>query len=82
MYSLSLGAVAAVTNIANPISLARKVMDKTDHCLLVGEGANQFAEECDIKFVDPTTLVTAACLEEWETFKKYQTAVDSLFNNK
>jgi L-asparaginase / beta-aspartyl-peptidase len=40
---LRAGAVAFVTNIKHPISLARKVMDETEHILLAGEGANQFA---------------------------------------
>ena len=57
-------------------------MDQTDHCLLVGEGALKFAAECGVESVDPATLVTAACREEWETYKKYKLAVDSLFNNK
>lgn len=77
-----LGAVAAVANISNPISLARMVMEQTDHCLLVGEGANMFANECNIPNVDPSSLITEACLEEWKTFEKYKTAVDSLFNKQ
>src|SRR3954447_3393891 len=39
------GAVAAMEHIAHPISVARKVMEKTPHVLLVGEGATQFAVE-------------------------------------
>src|ERR1700761_8997805 len=39
------GAVAAMEFIAHPISVARAVMDKTPHVLLVGEGATQFAVE-------------------------------------
>lgn len=57
-------------------------MDKTQHCLLVGEGANKFAEECNIATVEPSSLVTDACLEEWRIFQEYKTAVDSLFNNQ
>ncbi len=41
--SLRAGAVAFVRNIKNPIKLARKVMERTEHVLLAGEGANQFA---------------------------------------
>lgn len=37
------GAVANLKNILHPISVARKVMEETPHILLVGEGANQFA---------------------------------------
>ncbi len=40
---LKAGAVAFVKNIKNPIKLARQVMERTEHILLAGEGANQFA---------------------------------------
>ncbi|HET7587582.1 MAG TPA: isoaspartyl peptidase/L-asparaginase [Gammaproteobacteria bacterium] len=40
---LRAGAVAAVQHVANPIALARLVMEKTPHVLLVGEGAENFA---------------------------------------
>jgi N4-(beta-N-acetylglucosaminyl)-L-asparaginase len=39
------GAVAALEHIAHPISVARKVMEKTPHVMLVGAGALQFALE-------------------------------------
>jgi L-asparaginase / beta-aspartyl-peptidase len=39
------GAVAAVTTVKNPISLARLVMTETRHVLLVGDGAEKFADE-------------------------------------
>lgn len=39
------GAVTLVKNIKNPIKLARLVMEKTEHVLLAGEGAKQFAEQ-------------------------------------
>jgi beta-aspartyl-peptidase (threonine type) len=41
--TLKAGAVAAVEHIKNPIDLARLVMDKTPHVLLMGEGAEEFA---------------------------------------
>jgi asparaginase (EC 3.5.1.1) len=37
--SMRIGAVAAVRNVANPIKLARMVMEKTDHVMIAGEGA-------------------------------------------
>lgn len=43
--TLDAGAVTFVKNIRNPIKLARCVMERTDHVLLAGEGANQFADE-------------------------------------
>jgi beta-aspartyl-peptidase (threonine type) len=47
---LRAGAVAAVKNVRNPITLARKVIGETEHVLLIGEGATQFAEEVGVKF--------------------------------
>jgi beta-aspartyl-peptidase (threonine type) len=41
------GAVAGVTTVRNPISLARKVMETTPHVLLVGAGADRFARAVD-----------------------------------
>ena len=46
--TLNAGAVAAVKNIKNPVSLARLVMERTEHILLAGEGANEFAEQMGV----------------------------------
>ena len=46
--TLRAGAVAFVRNVRNPITLARLVMEKTEHVLLAGEGANQFASEMHV----------------------------------
>jgi len=52
------GAVACVQNIANPISLARKVMTDTAHCMLSGEGALKFARHVGIPVLDdPRSLI-------------------------
>jgi beta-aspartyl-peptidase (threonine type) len=45
---LGAGAVAGVSNIANPIQLARLVMDGSEHVMLIGEGAMRFAEHCGV----------------------------------
>ncbi|AHE97986.1 asparaginase [Thioalkalivibrio paradoxus ARh 1] len=45
---LAAGAVAAVRGIANPIRLARKLMDDGEHVLLAGDGALRFAQRCGI----------------------------------
>ena len=42
--TLALGCVAAVERVRHPISLARQVMEKTEHAVLVGEGASKFAD--------------------------------------
>ena len=41
----SAGAVASVRSIKNPIKVARKVADLTEHVMLIGEGAEKFAEQ-------------------------------------
>ena len=46
--TLEAGAVAAVCNVQNPIRLARLVMERTEHVLLSGEGANQFAQQTGV----------------------------------
>ncbi|MGE3466650.1 MAG: isoaspartyl peptidase/L-asparaginase family protein [Pyrinomonadaceae bacterium] len=47
-HDLRAGAVAFVRNIKNPVTLARLVMARTEHVLLAGEGANQFAEQIGV----------------------------------
>ncbi|MEP6849560.1 MAG: isoaspartyl peptidase/L-asparaginase [Acidobacteriota bacterium] len=47
-HELRAGAVAFVRNIKNPVKVARLVMEKTEHVLLAGEGANKFAEQMNV----------------------------------
>jgi beta-aspartyl-peptidase (threonine type) len=42
--TLACGAVAAVRTVKNPISLARLVMERTSHVMLIGDGAERFAD--------------------------------------
>ena len=44
------GAVSIVKNVKNPIKLARLVMEKTEHILLAGAGANEFARRMNVEF--------------------------------
>ena len=46
------GAVAGVRHVRNPVELARAVMDKSDHVLLIGEGAEAFARHVGARRVD------------------------------
>ena len=55
---LQCGAVAAVPRIANPVTLARHVLDAGRHVLLVGDGALAFARSSGIAECDPATLIT------------------------
>jgi beta-aspartyl-peptidase (threonine type) len=55
---LGAGAVAAVTDIKNPISAARMVMTRSPHVLLTGAGASQFAKEQGLEIVPPSYFYT------------------------
>ena len=61
------GAVGALERIKNPISVARKVMEKTEHVMLVGAGALAFAKKMRFKEQE---LLSAAVRAEWEQKKK------------
>jgi beta-aspartyl-peptidase (threonine type) len=52
------GAVAAVTTVRNPVSLARAVMEGSDHVLLAGAGAEALADEAGLERMDPEWFVT------------------------
>lgn len=55
--TLHIGAVANVHRVAHPIRLARMVLERSGHHLLVGEGAEQFARAQGLALVDPDSLV-------------------------
>ena len=48
------GAIASVSTIKNPIKLARYVMEKTEHVLIVGQGAEKVAIKGGLEVVDPS----------------------------
>ena len=56
--TLKAGAVAGVTNIKNPITAARAVMDKSEHVLMAGKGAELFAAANGCIIVDPSYFFT------------------------
>jgi N4-(beta-N-acetylglucosaminyl)-L-asparaginase len=61
------GAVASIRNIKNPSKVARLVMERTDHVLIVGEGALRFARAHGFKEED---LLTEKAREEWLKWKE------------
>jgi beta-aspartyl-peptidase (threonine type) len=64
--SRAAGAVASVSRIKNPISAARAVMEKSRHVLLMGNGAEKFAEEIGLTLVEPKYFETPSRLRELE----------------
>jgi len=58
--NLRAGAVAGLTRIKNPILLARSVMERSPHVMMVGVGAEIFAREVGMEFVIPDYFRTEA----------------------
>lgn len=56
--TLNAGAVAGVTNLKNPISAARKVMENSNHVLLARKGAEEFAASQGLEIVDTSYFFT------------------------
>lgn len=52
------GSVAGVTTVRHPISLARAVMEKSPHVMMIGEGAEVFARSVGIEMVAPSWFFT------------------------
>lgn len=70
------GAVAFVQNYRHPISIARKVMESTDHVFIVGAGAEEFARKHGFAREE---LLTEAAREAWIKWKKAQSDRDDWF---
>ncbi|MBZ4189959.1 isoaspartyl peptidase/L-asparaginase family protein [Niabella beijingensis] len=64
---LKAGAVAGVTTIKNPITAARAVMEKSEHVMLAGRGAELFAEEAGLTPVGPEYFRTE---ERWQGLQR------------
>ncbi len=52
------GAAGSVTNVKNPITLARAIMEKSEHVMMVGKGAEAFAAKCGLEIVEPSYFYT------------------------
>jgi beta-aspartyl-peptidase (threonine type) len=62
--TLKAGTVAGVTRTKNPISLARAVMEKSPHVMLIGTGADEFAASVGLEQVDPSYFFTE---QRWQS---------------
>ncbi|PCI06663.1 MAG: glycosylasparaginase [Flavobacteriaceae bacterium] len=70
------GAVAFLQDFENPISVARKVMEETEHVMLVGEGAKQFALEQGFSKVNLLTEKSKKDWENWKEHSKYKPVIN------
>lgn len=68
--TLKAGSVAGLKHIKNPITLARKVMEQSPHVMMVGEGAEMFAKQRGLEFVDPSYFRTEHRWNQLQEAKK------------
>jgi len=75
--TLNAGASAGTTTVKNPINLARAVMEKSEHVMLSGKGAETFAKEQGIELVDPSYFYTENRFKSLKRIQdKEKTALD------
>lgn len=67
--TLNAGAVSLISGIKNPISLAKDVMEKSEHVFLAGEGAMRFAKELDYKLEDDSYFYDDFRHKQWLEIK-------------
>lgn len=65
------GAVAGLTRVKNPIDLARLVMERSPHVMLIGAGAEAFGESMGVEMVSPSYFHTDA---RWESLQRAREA--------
>ncbi|HEX8735871.1 MAG TPA: isoaspartyl peptidase/L-asparaginase [Pyrinomonadaceae bacterium] len=65
--TLKAGAVAGLHRVKNPITLARAVMEKSPHVMMVGDGAEKFAKEQNIELVPEKYFWTQ---ERWDSLQR------------
>lgn len=65
--TLDAGAISGVRHIKNPINLARDVMEKSEHVMLYGNGAEEFAQSLGYKMMDTSYFFTQ---KRYESLKK------------
>lgn len=83
--NLNAGAVTGIKSIKNPILLANKVMTKSPHVMLMGDGAEQFALSENLEFADENYFYTDFRYEQWNEIKNtenYQLDHTQKSNNK
>jgi beta-aspartyl-peptidase (threonine type) len=68
--TLNAGAAAGVTKVKNPILLAKEIMINSEHVMLSGEGANEFAKQQNLEIVSPAYFYTQKNLDYLRKIKK------------
>ncbi|MCD4786040.1 MAG: isoaspartyl peptidase/L-asparaginase [Candidatus Eremiobacteraeota bacterium] len=66
---LSFGAIGGIDGIYHPVSLARKVMEETEHVFLAGNGAHKFARKMGFQKIPYEKLLVGRELDRWLRIK-------------
>jgi L-asparaginase / beta-aspartyl-peptidase len=69
-YTVTAGAVAAVSRVRNPIALARAVMEHSPHIMMAAAGAESFARKVGIRLVRPEEMISERARERWRARKQ------------
>ncbi len=75
--TLMAGAVAGIKRIKNPISLARLVMEKSPHVLMIGDGAEEFAKQNGVELVDNSYFIVK---ERYDQYLKMKEKMEKKLN--
>jgi beta-aspartyl-peptidase (threonine type) len=78
--TLKSGAVCAAERLRHPIEVARLVLDRSQHMMLAGPGAEQFATEMGVRLCNPSELVVAREVEAWYKLKHETDAGRGVFH--
>jgi beta-aspartyl-peptidase (threonine type) len=65
--TLSAGAVAGIKHVKSPITLARLVMEKSPHVMMISDGAEEFAKQNGLEMVENEYFITK---ERWESYQR------------
>ena len=68
--TLNAGAIAGVTTIKNPIQLARQVLERSEHVMLIGKGAQDFAKVCGIRRMPDDYFFVDRRVRQWREAQK------------
>lgn len=67
--TMEAGAIAAVRGVRNPIALARRVMERSRYVMMVGKGAEDFAQQEQLAFADPSYFRSDLRFQQWQRVK-------------
>lgn len=73
------GAVAGVTTVKNPITLARAVMEQSEHVMLARKGAEEFAKQVGVTLVDPEYFYTQRRMDALKHAQQKDSAAQTSF---